>query len=231
MGGYTKSRVIGRLSLGTSAKGREAMASLRRSATSSPKLSVIRSVAEALDVTIGDLVGELTLLEWNSESGTKTVSALREALLNYRQLSPFAQPAAGGAPDINQLTTAVGSLYSPVLPTRTPSTCRSTDSAPGRLGRSGPGRGPQLGTAVPQRGRRNGPQNPARRANRAYTRGGRGNSALTKQKVLASSAVPQTSRPERAAQAAYTTRRAQLWREQRVLVMSVRLCPGLLSMW
>jgi hypothetical protein len=119
MGGYTKSRVIGRLSLGTSAKGREAMASLRRSATSSPKLSVIRSVAEALDVTIGDLVGELTLLEWNSESGTKTVSALREALLNYRQLSPFAQPAAGGAPDINQLTTAVGSLYSPVLPTRT----------------------------------------------------------------------------------------------------------------
>jgi transcriptional regulator with XRE-family HTH domain len=61
------------------------------------RLSVIRSVAEALDVTVGDLVGEPTLLEWNAESGTRTVPALRETLLNYRQLTPFAQgPAAAG---------------------------------------------------------------------------------------------------------------------------------------
>ena len=53
------------------------------------RLSVIRSVAEALDVTVGDLVGEPTLLEWSAESGHRTVPALRETLLNYRQLTPF----------------------------------------------------------------------------------------------------------------------------------------------
>ena len=76
------------------------------------RLSVIRRVAEVLDVTIGDLVGEPTLLEWNAESGTKTVSALREALLNYRQLSPFTQPTTDDAPDVSRVTTAVDSVWS-----------------------------------------------------------------------------------------------------------------------
>jgi transcriptional regulator with XRE-family HTH domain len=53
------------------------------------RLSVIRSVAEALDVSLGDLLGEPSVLDWSAESGTRTVPALRETLLSYRQLSPF----------------------------------------------------------------------------------------------------------------------------------------------
>jgi transcriptional regulator with XRE-family HTH domain len=52
------------------------------------RLSVIRRMAEALDVTIGDLVGDPTLLEWTSESGVRTVPALRAALMDYRQFTP-----------------------------------------------------------------------------------------------------------------------------------------------
>ncbi|MEU7909438.1 helix-turn-helix transcriptional regulator [Actinoplanes sp. NPDC049118] len=76
------------------------------------RLSVIRSVAEALDVTVGDLVGEPTLLEWNSESGTKTVAGLRDALLNYRQLSPFMQPSGEEAPSVTTLGASVDAVWS-----------------------------------------------------------------------------------------------------------------------
>jgi transcriptional regulator with XRE-family HTH domain len=76
------------------------------------RLSVIRSVADALDVSVGDLVGEPTLLEWTSESGTRTVAALRDALLNYRQLSPFLQPASEEAPSLSNLRESVDSLWS-----------------------------------------------------------------------------------------------------------------------
>ena len=53
------------------------------------RLSVIRRLAETLDVTLGDLIGEPTLLDWTEESGTATVPALRAALMDYRQLSPI----------------------------------------------------------------------------------------------------------------------------------------------
>lgn len=53
------------------------------------RLSVIRRVAEALDVAIGDLVGEPTLLEWTADSGVQTVPALRAALMDYRQITPL----------------------------------------------------------------------------------------------------------------------------------------------
>ncbi|MDI6098182.1 helix-turn-helix transcriptional regulator [Actinoplanes sp. NEAU-A12] len=75
------------------------------------RLSVIRSVAEALDVAIGDLVGEPTLLEWNSESGTRTVAALRDTLLNYRQLSPFMQASSTEAPSVQALRTSVDMVW------------------------------------------------------------------------------------------------------------------------
>lgn len=76
------------------------------------RLSVIRSVADALDVAVGDLVGEPTLLEWNAESGTKTVPALRDALLNYRQLSPFVPGRVADAPSVSELTGAVNEVWS-----------------------------------------------------------------------------------------------------------------------
>ncbi|MFJ8590709.1 hypothetical protein [Streptomyces sp. NPDC093598] len=53
------------------------------------RLSVIKSLADALDVTLGDLLAEPTLLEWTADSGTRTVPALRSALMNYRQLTPL----------------------------------------------------------------------------------------------------------------------------------------------
>ncbi|MEV8489920.1 helix-turn-helix domain-containing protein [Streptomyces sp. NPDC052002] len=53
------------------------------------RLSVIRSLAHALDVAVADLIGEPTLLEWSRDSGRSTVPALRAALMDYRQLTPL----------------------------------------------------------------------------------------------------------------------------------------------
>ena len=46
-------------------------------------------MADALDVAIGDLVGEPTLLDWTDDSGVNTVPALRAALMDYSQLAPL----------------------------------------------------------------------------------------------------------------------------------------------
>lgn len=63
------------------------------------RLSVIRRIADALDVTIGDLVAEPTLLDWTADSGVRTVPALRSVLMDYRQLTPLlADTGAGGEP-------------------------------------------------------------------------------------------------------------------------------------
>lgn len=79
------------------------------------RLSVIRSLAEALDVSIGDLVGEPTLIEWTPASGTRTVSALREALLDYRQLSEFSTSQRTDKPpqliEVHQAVKAVWEGY------------------------------------------------------------------------------------------------------------------------
>lgn len=52
------------------------------------RLSVVRSLAQVLDVSVGDLLGEPSLMDWSPDQAS-TVPALREALLDYRQLSPF----------------------------------------------------------------------------------------------------------------------------------------------
>ncbi|MGH3778070.1 MAG: helix-turn-helix domain-containing protein [Pseudonocardiaceae bacterium] len=49
------------------------------------RLSVIRRLASALDVSLGDLIGEPTLMEWTQEPGQQTVPALRVALMGHRQ--------------------------------------------------------------------------------------------------------------------------------------------------
>jgi hypothetical protein len=53
------------------------------------RLSVIRSLAQVLDVSLADLIGEPTLLDWTADSGTQTVPALRAVLMDYSQLSPL----------------------------------------------------------------------------------------------------------------------------------------------
>jgi transcriptional regulator with XRE-family HTH domain len=78
------------------------------------RLSVIRRLADALDVTIGDLVGEPTLLEWTTDSGNRTVTALRSVLMDYRQLNPLlAAPAATKRepPDLDVLQRDISEVF------------------------------------------------------------------------------------------------------------------------
>jgi transcriptional regulator with XRE-family HTH domain len=56
------------------------------------RLSVIKAVADALDVTVGDLIAEPSLLEWTADSGRTTVPLLRAALTDYRQVMPLLAP-------------------------------------------------------------------------------------------------------------------------------------------
>ncbi|PZS34909.1 MAG: XRE family transcriptional regulator [Pseudonocardiales bacterium] len=50
------------------------------------RLSVLTALAEALDLTVGDLIAEPSPLEWTADSGRMTVPALRAALVDYRQV-------------------------------------------------------------------------------------------------------------------------------------------------
>ena len=68
------------------------------------RLSVIRALADALDVSVGDLIAEPTLLEWADDSGRVTVPALRAALMDYRQITRVLIPAPSqGQPDLERL--------------------------------------------------------------------------------------------------------------------------------
>lgn len=58
------------------------------------RLSVIKSLAEALGVSLGDLLGEPSLVVRTGDSGTGSVQALRAALMNYRVLAPLADTVA-----------------------------------------------------------------------------------------------------------------------------------------
>jgi transcriptional regulator with XRE-family HTH domain len=49
------------------------------------RLSVLRWLAHALDVSLGDLIGEPVLMAWADEPGRRTVPALRVALMDHRQ--------------------------------------------------------------------------------------------------------------------------------------------------
>ena len=51
------------------------------------RLSVITSLAQALDVTVGDLLGERSLMEWPSAAPQRTVTQLRETLMDYASLT------------------------------------------------------------------------------------------------------------------------------------------------
>ncbi|MFG2861580.1 helix-turn-helix domain-containing protein [Streptomyces sioyaensis] len=76
------------------------------------RLSVIRTLAHALDVSIGDLIGEPTLLEWSRDAGRHTVPALREALMDYRLLTPLiGAPAEGEPPTLDALRADVRDVW------------------------------------------------------------------------------------------------------------------------
>jgi transcriptional regulator with XRE-family HTH domain len=76
------------------------------------RLSVIKTIAEALDVSLGDLLAEPSLVDWTPESGHRTVPALRDALLDYRRIALFDQrgPIAD-APPVERLDRDVADLW------------------------------------------------------------------------------------------------------------------------
>jgi transcriptional regulator with XRE-family HTH domain len=77
------------------------------------RLSVIRSLAEVLDVSIGDLIGEPVLLDWTADSRTQTVPALRAVLMDYSQLSPLLASSEDGSapPTLEQLDRRVAGIF------------------------------------------------------------------------------------------------------------------------
>ncbi|MFJ2215022.1 helix-turn-helix domain-containing protein [Streptomyces sp. NPDC101062] len=56
------------------------------------RLSVIQTLADALGVTVGDLLGEPTLMDWGADTGRRAVPELRAALMDYRMLTPLFTP-------------------------------------------------------------------------------------------------------------------------------------------
>lgn len=56
------------------------------------RLSVLRRLAFALDVALGDLIGEPVLMAWADGSGRRTVPALRAALMDHRQFLTSPRP-------------------------------------------------------------------------------------------------------------------------------------------
>jgi transcriptional regulator with XRE-family HTH domain len=75
------------------------------------RLSVIKSLADALDVSLGDLLAEPTLMDWTQDSGTRTVPALRTALMNYRQLTPLlGLPTEGEPTQLEELRSSVAEV-------------------------------------------------------------------------------------------------------------------------
>jgi transcriptional regulator with XRE-family HTH domain len=76
------------------------------------RLSVIKSLADVLDVALADLIAEPSLVEWTSDSGMRTVPALRAALMNYRNVTPFgATVAAAEPPPVAVLQQELGLLW------------------------------------------------------------------------------------------------------------------------
>ena len=75
---------------------------------------MIRRLADALDVSISDLVAEPTLLDWTSDSGTRTVPALRSVLMDYRQVSGLLAGAGNGdgePPSLDALQRDIGEVF------------------------------------------------------------------------------------------------------------------------
>jgi transcriptional regulator with XRE-family HTH domain len=73
------------------------------------RLSVIKSLADALDVTVGDLLGEPSVMDWTPDAGARTVTLLREALMTYPLLTP--SPAEGEPPSAEDLRRQVDDVW------------------------------------------------------------------------------------------------------------------------
>lgn len=76
------------------------------------RLSVIRNLADALDVTLGDLVAEPALLDWTVDSGVRTVPALRAVLMNYGLAVPaLANDSGEETPSLDDVQHAICEVF------------------------------------------------------------------------------------------------------------------------
>ncbi|GAA0478097.1 hypothetical protein Aca07nite_44950 [Actinoplanes capillaceus] len=76
------------------------------------RLSVIKSLADVLDVSLGDLLAEPSLVEWSNESGMETVPALRAALMEYQALTSLGTRDLGPEPpSLDGLRKEAGKLW------------------------------------------------------------------------------------------------------------------------
>lgn len=75
------------------------------------RLSVIKSLADVLDVSLGDLLGEPSVLDWTADSGTATVPALRAALMSYHAITPLPGRHGTEPPTTAALRAEVGELW------------------------------------------------------------------------------------------------------------------------
>jgi transcriptional regulator with XRE-family HTH domain len=75
------------------------------------RLSVIKSLADVLDVALADLVAEPSLVSWTSDSGMRTVPALRAALMDYRKVTPFGTGSSEEPPPIDALQQELKTLW------------------------------------------------------------------------------------------------------------------------
>lgn len=67
------------------------------------RVSVIQSLAHQLDISVGDLLAEPTLVDNSQAAGRPTVPALRDTLLSYTQLMPFARTKIDSIQPLAQL--------------------------------------------------------------------------------------------------------------------------------
>ncbi len=76
------------------------------------RLSVIKSLADVLDVSLGDLLAEPSLVEWTTDSGMETVPALRTALMEYRTITALGtRSEASAPPDLDDLRKETAKLW------------------------------------------------------------------------------------------------------------------------
>ncbi|MGL5825768.1 MAG: helix-turn-helix domain-containing protein [Nocardioides sp.] len=83
------------------------------------RLSVLRALAEALDVSLADLIAEPSLMEWTDDSGQQTVPALRAVLMDYRQVAGLVSKRPEREPvNLNELRRQVDDMWSAYQDTR-----------------------------------------------------------------------------------------------------------------
>ncbi len=75
------------------------------------RLSVIKLLADALDVAVGDLIAEPSLMEWTDESGMRTMPAVRASLMDYRLIPPFGRRRTGEPLPLAELDQQVTQLW------------------------------------------------------------------------------------------------------------------------